>query len=383
VPSLSTIRILQVDTERGWRGGQRQTLLVSRELAREGHHCTIAARGDEPLAARAREAGLQVIDVRPHSELAIGAAVELQRFVRRERIDIVHAQASHALSLAAMATIGTSARLVVTRHLAKPPRANPGTRWKYARANAVIAVSNAAADAVKASGVVRAPIDVIPGGVEMDRAITPASREVLASFGVRANTLLVVGVGALVPQKDPLTFVRAMAVARRAYPDVQALWVGEGELREHVEREIARLHLGDTLHLAGFRTDVDALMAAGDVFAMSSVFEGLPLVVMDAFALGIPVVATAGSGIPELVDDGATGLLAPVGDADALGAALIRVLADTQLAAALRGAALVRAREYSIERTAERTLMVYERVLGRDRAERNARTPRSQQAPSR
>jgi len=282
-----------------------------------------------------------------------------------------------------MATVGTSARLVVTRHLAKPPRANPGTRWKYGRADAVIAVSNAAAEAVKASGVIRRPIDVIPGGVEMDRAISAASSEVLASFGVRANLPLVVGVGALVPQKDPLTFVRAIAVVRRLRPEMQALWVGDGELREQVEREIARLELGDTLHLAGFRTDVDALMAAGDVFAMSSVFEGLPLVVMDAFALGVPVVATAGSGVPELVDDATTGLLVPVGDADALGAAVARLLADRELAVALRETALVRAREYSIERTTERTLMVYERVLGPDHAEPNVRAPRAPQARSR
>jgi len=282
-----------------------------------------------------------------------------------------------------MATVGTSARLVVTRHLAKPPRANPGTRWKYGRADAVIAVSNAAAEAVKASGVIRRPIDVIPGGVEMDRAISAASSEVLASFGVRANLPLVVGVGALVPQKDPLTFVRAIAVVRRLRPAMQALWVGDGELREQVEREIARLELGDTLHLAGFRTDVDALMAAGDVFAMSSVFEGLPLVVMDAFALGVPVVATAGTGVPELVDDGTTGLLVPVGDADALGAAVARLLADRELAVALRETALVRAREYSIERTTERTLMVYERVLGPDHAEPNVRAPRAPQARSR
>jgi len=282
-----------------------------------------------------------------------------------------------------MATVGTSARLVVTRHLAKPPRANPGTRWKYGRADAVIAVSNAAAEAVKASGVIRRPIDVIPGGVEMDRAISPASSEVLASFGVRANLPLVVGVGALVPQKDPLTFVRAIAVVRRLRPEMQALWVGDGELREQVEREIARLELGDTLHLAGFRADVDALMAAGDVFAMSSVFEGLPLVVMDAFALGVPVVATAGSGVPELVDDATTGLLVPVGDADALGAAVARLLADRELAVALRETALVRAREYSIERTTERTLMVYERVLGPDHAEPNVRAPRAPQARSR
>jgi glycosyltransferase involved in cell wall biosynthesis len=191
----------------------------------------------------------------------------------------------------------------------------------------------------------------------------PASGELLRSFGVRLGAPLAVSIGALVPQKDPLTFVRATAVARRDLPDVQALWVGDGELRSAVEREIDTLGLRDTLHLAGFRTDVDALLAAASVFVLSSVFEGLPLVIMDAFTLGVPVVATAGSGIPELVDDGLTGLLAPVGDAEQLGSAMVRVLRDADLAAALRRNELARAPEYSIERTAERTLRVYERVL--------------------
>jgi len=277
----------------------------------------------------------------------------------------VHAQASHAFGLAALATLGTGARLIVTRHLARAPRSNAGTRWKYAHADAVIAVSRAAADALDASGVARVPIDIVPGGVEPRRTTKPASRAVLASLGVVADAPLVVAVGALVPQKDPLTFVRAVDALRRALPRVQALWLGDGELRRDVEREIAALGLEHTIHLAGFRDDVDPLMCAGSAFVLSSRFEGLPLVIMDAFALGVPVVATAGSGVPELVADGVTGLLSPVGDAGALAESMRRVLTDSSLAAQLRRGALARAPEYSIEHTAERTLTVYERVLAR------------------
>ena len=295
----------------------------------------------------------------------MATAFQLRRLIQREHIDVVHAQASHALSLAALATLGTAARLVVTRHLARAPRDNAGTRWKYARASAVIAVSRAAADTLERARVVRIPIDVIPGGVELDRSATPASPATLEVLGVRPGAPLVVMIGALVAQKDPITFVRAVNVVRRAMPDVQALIVGDGELRGDVEREIAALSLAGTVRLAGFRTDVDALLSSGALLALSSVFEGLPLVVMDAFALGVPVVATAGSGIPELVEDGVTGLLAPVGDADALGGAITRVLTEPALAATLRRNGLLRAPEFSIARTAERTLMVYERVLAR------------------
>lgn len=359
------MRVLQVDTERGWRGGQRQTLLVARGLAHAGHRCIVAARADEPLAERAAAAGLAVVPVRPRSELALGSALRLRRLIRREGIDIVHAQAAHALSLAALATLGTDARVVVTRHLAKRLRNNAATRWKYARAAAILAVSDAAADALVASGIPRGRVEVVHGGVELERLVTPAPRERLAALGIPAGVPLAAMVGALVPQKDPLTFVRATAAARRIVPGLHALVVGDGGLRTNVESEVHALGLHEVVHFAGFRTDVDELLAAADLVVLSSRFEGLPLVIMDAFALGVPVAATAGEGIPELVDDGETGLLAPVGDHEALGTAMARLLRDRALRARVVDAARTRVRDFSIERTVARTIAAYERVLGR------------------
>lgn len=358
------MRVLQVDTERGWRGGQRQTLLVARGLARAGHDCIVVARAGEPLAERAAAAGLRVIAVRPRSELALRTALGLRRLIRREAIQIVHAQAAHAHTIAALSALGTGARLVVTRHLAKRLRDNAVTRWKYGRAAALLAVSQAAADALVESGVPRHRIDVVHGGVEADRRVEPASPERLASLGVPAAAPLAVMVGALVPQKDPLTCLRAIAAARRGVPDLHALLVGDGELRTNVESEAHALGLADVVHLAGFRSDADELLAAADVAVLSSRFEGLPLVIMDAFVLGIPVAATAGKGIPELVTDGETGLLAPVGDHEALGAAIARILRDPALQARLADAGRARARDFSIERTVEGTVAAYERVLG-------------------
>lgn len=357
------LRVLQVDTERGWRGGQRQTLLVARDLVRLGHSCTIVARGGEPLAARAREQGIAVLDVQPHSELAVATALRLRNFIRRERIQIVHAQAAHAHTLAALATLGTRAKLVVTRHTARPPRTNVGTRWKYGRAAAVIAVSRAAADLLGPAGVAPQSVDVIPGGVDIARRVAPASAELLASLGVRGGGPLVVWVGALTAEKDPETFARAAAVAATRVPGMQALLVGDGVRRGNVSRIIHELRMRETIHLAGFRTDVDELLAAASVLASSSRIEGLPLVIMDAFVLGVPVAATAGTGVPELVTDGVTGLLAPVDDANALGNAIGRLLEDAALASGIRKQARVRVRDYSIERTVRSTITVYERVL--------------------
>ncbi|MHB1864100.1 MAG: glycosyltransferase family 4 protein, partial [Gemmatimonadaceae bacterium] len=325
--------------------------------------CYVAARPLAPLAERAHALGLPVVPAAPTGEAALLTAWRLRRFIKRHDVQIVHAQTAHDVTLGAMCTLGTTARLVVTRHLAKPPRANPGTRWKYGRAAAVMAVSRAAADALGAAGVRPELLSVVHGGVETDRTVEPAPAELLATLGVPPGAPLAVMVGALVEQKDPLTFVRAVAAARREAPTVHGLLVGEGELRGAVETEIAGLGLSEFVHLAGFRTDVDELLAAARVAVLSSRFEGLPLVIMDAFALGVPVAATAGSGTPELVTDNDTGLLVPVGDAHALGAAIARIVNDPALARRLRQAGLARADDFSVRRMADATVAVYRDVL--------------------
>jgi glycosyltransferase involved in cell wall biosynthesis len=167
----------------------------------------------------------------------------------------------------------------------------------------------------------------------------------------------------LVGHKDPLTFVRAMDVARLTVPNVQALMVGEGDLRGPVEREIATLGLGDCVHLAGYRTDADSLMSVADVVALSSSDDGIGGVVIDAMSFGKPVAATAAGGIPEAVVNDETGLLVPIGDATALGNAIARLITDHALAGQMGANGIRRAPLFSIDNTVARTLEVYERVL--------------------
>ena len=361
--TAESLRVVHVDTERGWRGGERQAFWLAERLVRLGHVSIMAVRPDEPLAGKAKEASLPIIPLSPFSEMDILAGMTLRRSIINEDADIVHAHSGHAVALAALATMGTRARMVLTRRVSFPLKRNPASLWKYARADAMIAVCRATADSLVASGIESARITVAYSGVDLTRVIPPASPEALASLGVRAGAPLVVMVAALVGHKDPLTFVRAMDVARRAVPDVQALMVGEGELRPHVEREIGALGLEDCVHLAGYRTDADSLMSVADVVALSSNDDGIGGVVIDAMSFGKPVAATAAGGIPEAVANGETGLLVPVGDATALGEAIARLLTDRELAAQMGANGIRRAPLFSIDNTVARTLEVYERVL--------------------
>src|SRR5204863_6273756 len=160
-------------------------------------------------------------------------------------------------------------------------------------------------------------------------------------------------------------FVRAVAIARERVPTVQALLVGEGELRMAVENTVRALGLTGILHVAGYRNDADALLAAARVVVLSSREEGMGSVLLDALLLGKPIAATRAGGIPDVVEHNVTGLLGPVSDSRALGDNIASLLEDHALAERLGTAAQTRVAEFSVERMADRTLAVYDRVIGR------------------
>ena len=176
---------------------------------------------------------------------------------------------------------------------------------------------------------------------------------------------MLVNVGALVGHKGQKFLVEAMAQVRRQVPDAQLVIFGEGDLREPLSRQIRDLGLDKHVVLAGFRDDVHALTRSAELFVMSSVTEGLGSAVLDAMALGLPVVGTRAGGIPEAVDDGVTGLLVPPGRADALAEAIVRMLNDPAARQRMGDAGRARVEaEFGVDRLVEGTLATYRQRAG-------------------
>jgi glycosyltransferase involved in cell wall biosynthesis len=356
------MNVLHVDTERGWRGGERQTLWLAAELGRRGRGSVVAARAGEPLFQKAHEAGLTCVDCSPANEADVVAALRLRGAIRRHRIDIVHAHTAHAVAVAALATLGTGVPFVVARRVDFRLRDNLGTRLKYGRAAKFIAVSNAVGAILESGGIARDRIAVVPDGVDLHRHVTPTSPESLTSVGVPASAPLVVQVTALVGHKDPVNFVRAMGRVRELVPTARGLLIGDGPLRGEVDREITALGLGETVRATGFLPDADAFIAAADVVSLSSREEGMGSVLLDALAFGKPIAATRAGGIPEVVND-SCGILAPVAEPVALGDAIASILNDGSLRERLAAGSQRRAEEFSVERMTDRTVAIYEAVL--------------------
>lgn len=200
-------------------------------------------------------------------------------------------------------------------------------------------------------------------GVDISRFLSRAHRRapIRAELGVKPDELLVCWVGRLVPIKDCATFVRACAEVVRSKADVRFVIVGDGELRSQLETQAEEQRV--PAHFLGNRSDVPDLMAASDLFVLSSTNEGFGRVLVEAMASGLPIVATAVGGVPEVVEHGRSGLVVPPGDSSAMADAMLQLLRDDACRAAFRQRGLERVPEFSIERTMEDLGRLYGELL--------------------
>jgi glycosyltransferase involved in cell wall biosynthesis len=361
------VRIIQLVIGGEIAGGQLVALQLARGARDRGDLVSFVSPAHGPFAARAREEGFAVDFVDLGRTYRIDGVLRLARLLRRERADVLH---THTLAAAnALARIaGRLARVPVVSHLHIANHFRPATRALLANldnatarfAAALVAVSEDTRRAYEDQGYPRR-IRVVYNGVNATTADANGLREELS---IPADVPLVAEVGRLCDVKGQRELIDAIALL----PGARAVLVGadlelggayERALRDHADQ----LGVTDRVVFAGYRDDAARVVAAADVLALPSWTEGLPLVVLEAMALGRPVVATAVGGTPELVADGETGLLVPPRDVAALTAALKRVLDDEALRRRLGEAGRRRVAErFSSEAMTRDVLAVYDEV---------------------
>ncbi|MGE5177856.1 MAG: glycosyltransferase [Bacteroidota bacterium] len=364
---MTPIRILHVDSERTWRGGERQVLLLMRRQRDAGDEPLLAAPDPAALAERAGAEGFPVHPVAMRGTWDVASALALASLVRRERPHVVHWHAARAHALGALAAlVAPGPKRVLSRRVDFPVRRSPGSRLLYALpVDAIAAISEGVRRALVESGVPGARIRVVPSGIDLAPFDAPFDRcSERAALGLGEDDILAIQIAALAPHKSQTTLLQAAARLQGTAPRLRVWIAGEGALRAALLAEHQALGLGDRVRLLGFRDDPIRLLRAADLFVLSSYLEGLGTSVLDAMAAGLPVAATRVGGVPEIVEDGATGLLVPPRDPAALAEAISRLAADPALRARMgaRGREAVRA--YGADRTAAATRALYEDLLG-------------------
>jgi glycosyltransferase involved in cell wall biosynthesis len=270
---------------------------------------------------------------------------------------VVHVHDPHAAA-AALWIGSSSSRLFASRRVDFAMR-GPLSRWKYRRCRRVIAVSRAVARVLEGDGLPEASVRVVYEGVP-DRPPAAGGEEALRALGVPAGAPVVGNVAALTAHKDHATLLAAAARVIARVPDARFVIVGQGELESRLRTQAFDLGLENRVVFAGFRSDVDLLLPAFDVFCLSSNMEGLGTSLLDAMCYARAVVGTSAGGIPEAVEDGVTGRVVPPRQPEALAAALTEVLLDRGRREAMGRAGRGRFLErFTADRMVEETLAVY------------------------
>jgi glycosyltransferase involved in cell wall biosynthesis len=329
------LHVLQLIPTLDRSGAEKQMVLLAKGLPRDRFRVEVAALTRlGPLEAELRDAGIPTTLIGKRLKADPFALGRLTKFLKSKRFDILQTWIFAADTYGRLAAHRAGVPVVVTsemavdlwksgihlsidRHLA---------RWT----DRVVGNSQAVADFYRRAGIPPEKLEVIPSGIDAVEppAIDPA--EVRRGLNLDAGAPLLLFAGRLAEQKDVNTLLMALDILQHVEPGAVTLIAGDGPLRERLTERARAFDLLDTgrVRFLGHRDDVPTLLAAADLLVLPSRYEGLPNVVLEAMRFRKPVVATAAPGTTELVNDGQTGRLAPVGDARALATALRDAIRD-------------------------------------------------------
>jgi glycosyltransferase involved in cell wall biosynthesis len=369
------VRILFLSTSMGLGGADSQLLSAALGLRGRGHEvCIVSLTALGPMGLQARQLGLDTRSLEmPRGVPAPGGLARLRRIVREWRPDVVHSHMVHANLMArALRLVAPVPALVSTIHNVYEggPVLMAGYRLSNRLVDHMTIISQVAADRfIRERIVPRELLSVIPNGVDPE-PYGPAAREAgqaqrrLLGLGQR---FVWIAVGRFEVAKDYPNMLRAFAAVHKRRPEAVLLLVGRGSLKDEVERLAQELGLGSAVRFTGPRDDVPALLAAADGYVMSSAWEGMPMVILEASAAGLPIVATRAGGIGEVVVEGKTGFLVEPRDAQALGNAMVRLMGLPEAERRQMGAnGRQRIHDgYTLARVVDQWEDVYRRVLTR------------------
>jgi glycosyltransferase involved in cell wall biosynthesis len=369
------MRILLLSTSMGMGGADSQLLSAARVMLARGHDVIIVSLTPlGPMGLQARSMGIRTESLQMRRGVPDPRGLmRLARLVRAWRPDVVHSHMVHANLLArALRLVVPVPAVVSTIH-----NIYEGGRLRmaaYRLTNGLVdhmtIVSQAAADRFVGDGIVPEKLlTVVPNGVDTEqiRNVPVGARESLRrSLGIE-DRFVWLAVGRFEIAKDYPNMLRAFARLAEQQPLAFLLLVGRGSLQEKTETLARELGLGGVVRFLGVREDVPLVMNAADAYVMSSAWEGMPMVLLEAAAAGLPIVATKVGGNCEVVVDEESGFLVPPRDHEALGSAMVR-LSDLPEARrhslGQRGHEHVRS-HYGLDRLAEQWEEIYRRVLMR------------------
>ncbi len=262
---------------------------------------------------------------------------DLLKIIRGENIQLIHAHLYHANMYARIAAFFSKIPVVITEH-------NIYSRYKFKRriinrllakkTEVIIAVSETVKTYIAKRDWLRSSlIEVVYNGIDISKFSTPLSKaEARKKIGISTDCTLLGTVGRLVKQKGHIYLINAMNRIKDVVPDIKLLIVGSGSLESYLRETVSAQHLNEYVVFLGSRRDIPDILKALDIFVLPSLWEGLPIAILEAMGASLPVIATRVGSIAEIISDGADGIVVPPCDEDALAGAILDLSSNRQKA---------------------------------------------------
>lgn len=358
----------------GLKIGGAEILLreLSVGLVRRGFHVSIGYSSSGPLVQELAALGLPLTRLPRLMRIDPLLFFGMISLIRRESPQIVHTHLFKSDFHGRLAArIAGTPVVVSTLHSvdrwAQERSLGRSYGWTARFADRLIAVSeDVRRFHVAQTGVSEEKLVIIENGVDIGRfaGLESAGRAIRKELGFDHTALVFGIVGRLTPPKDHSTFLKAAELILQKAPQARFLIVGDGPLRKDLALQAQKIGLGEALIFTGLRKDIPAVLAALDVLVFSSLWEGLPVALLEGMSAARPVVATAVGGIPEVVVPDKSAFLVPPGDADALAQACLRLASDSATRRSMGQAGLERVvARYSLDVMIDRTAVLYAKLL--------------------
>jgi glycosyltransferase involved in cell wall biosynthesis len=371
------MKILHAETGQHLYGGALQVaLLVDGLEARGCENLLLCCKGG--ALEKAVQPQIRVFAPRLAGALDPRFPFRLAQAVRAFRPHLIHTHSRRGADYwGGIVAALTRTPAVVSRRVDNPEPVLLA-RTKYRCYDRVISISEGVRKVLLAAGVPADKVVCVPSGIATERYRWSCDRQwFLREFDLEESHRVIAAIAQLIPRKGHRVLLEALPEVVREFPDLRVLLFGQGPLRGELQELCNRYGLSPQVRFAGFRTDLDRVLPCLDLVVHPATLEGLGLSLLEAAAAGIPIVATRVGGVPEIVQDGRTGLLVPPADPRSLAAAIVRMLRQRELARMLgnTGRELVR-RNFSLDKMVEGNLQVYRDVLAARGRQRGPETCR-------
>ncbi len=340
------IKVLQLITELDVGGAERALLSLVKKLSSGKYDVMVAyLKGEGRLAEHFRDAGIKVFDLKMRNRMALGAVIRLYRLLKREKVRVLHTHLIQADICGFLAGKMAGVPVIIsTKHNPDEFRKRRSIPvWLDGifanRSDRIIAVSNAVRDfLIKWERISEDKFTVIHNGIDMEdfnfREFTSAT-DITAKkeeLGIDSSSQVVGTVRRLDEQKGHKFFLEAIPEILKKVHGVKFLIVGDGPLQNKLEKLSEKLKISENVIFTGIRRDIPEILAIMDVFVLPSIFEGFGIVLLEAMAMKKAIVASRIGGIPEIVDDGLTGILIEPANPSEIANSIITLLKNPEKA---------------------------------------------------